>query len=71
MDSLIWIGAAVSMAGVAGLGWCILHVLKLRRLALEDSEMRKRMQKAVVINFAALAVSTLGLMLVVLGIFLA
>ena len=71
MDSLIWIGAAISMAGVAGLGWCILHVLKLRRLALEDSEMRKRMQKAVVINFAALAVSTLGLMLVVLGIFLA
>ncbi|MGY6694989.1 MAG: hypothetical protein ACXIUW_03035 [Roseinatronobacter sp.] len=71
MDSLIWIGAAISLAGVAGLGWCIWHVLKLRRLALDDSEMRKRMQKAVVINFAALAVSTLGLMLVVLGIFLA
>lgn len=70
MDSLIWIGAAISLAGVLGLGWCILYVLKLRRQNLTDAEMRTRMQRAVIANFGALAVSTLGLMIVVIGIFL-
>ncbi len=70
MDSLIWIGAAISLAGVVGLGWCIVYVMKLRRQTLDDSEMRARMQKAVIMNFAALGVSTLGLMMVVVGIFL-
>ncbi|MGL4414294.1 hypothetical protein [Roseinatronobacter monicus] len=70
MDSLIWIGAANSLAGVVGLGWCIVYVMKLRRQTLDDSEMRARMQKAVIMNFAALGVSTLGLMMVVVGIFL-
>ncbi|TVP71954.1 MAG: hypothetical protein EA339_08040 [Rhodobacteraceae bacterium] len=70
MELLIWIGAAISMAGVLGLVWCVIHVMKLRKAGLDDETMRNRMQRAVVINFAALAVSTLGLMLVVLGIFL-
>jgi hypothetical protein len=71
MDTLIWIGAAVSLAGVAGLLGCIIYVMRLRKQSLEDTEMRRRMQKAVLMNFAALAVSTLGLMMVVIGIFLA
>ncbi len=70
MDALIWIGAAISLAGVAGLGWCILYVMKLRKQVLDDTEMRARMQKAVIMNFGALAISTLGLMMVVVGIFL-
>ncbi|WP_296476579.1 hypothetical protein [Roseinatronobacter sp.] len=70
MDTLIWIGAAISLAGVAGLFWCIFYVIKLRKQSLEDAELRARMQKAVIMNFAALAVSTLGLMMVVVGIFL-
>lgn len=70
MDTLIWIGAAISLAGVAGLVWCIIYVMKLRKQSLEDAEMRARMQKAVMMNFAALTVSTLGLMVVVIGIFL-
>lgn len=70
MENLIWIGAVISLLGVAGLVWCILHVLKLRRAGLSEDAMRAQMQKAVMINFAALAVSTLGLMMVVIGIFL-
>ncbi|MFU8897757.1 hypothetical protein LY56_00108 [Roseinatronobacter thiooxidans] len=70
MDALIWIGAAISLAGVAGLGWCIVYVMKLRKQVLDDTEMRARMQKAVIMNFGALAISTLGLMMVVVGIFL-
>lgn len=70
MDILIWSGAAISLLGVAGLVWCIVHVMRLRRLSLAESEMRTRMQKAVAVNFAALGISTLGLMMVVIGIFL-
>jgi len=70
MANLIWIGAVVSLLGVLGLVWCIIYVLRLRRAGLNEEMMRARMQRAVIINFAALAVSTLGLMMVVVGIFL-
>ncbi len=70
MQNLVWIGAAISLSGVLALMWCIFYVLKLRRAELDETTMRARMQKAVIINFAALAVSTVGLMMVVVGIFL-
>lgn len=70
MNGLIWTGAAISLLGIVGLLWCVLHVMRLRRMELDDAEMRTRMQKAVMVNFGALAVSTLGLMMVVIGIFL-
>lgn len=70
MDMIVWAGAAVSLAGVIGLVWCIVYVIRLRRAALDETEMRNKMHKAVLVNFAALAVSTLGLMMVVAGIFL-
>lgn len=70
MGMLVWIGAVVSLLGVIGLAWCVVYVMRLRRAQLEDTEMRARMQKAVLVNFAALAVSTLGLMMVIMGIVL-
>ncbi len=70
MDALIWIGALLSLAGIGGLGWCILYVIKLRKTEKDDAVLRTKMQKAVLVNFAALAVSTIGLMIVVAGIFL-
>jgi hypothetical protein len=70
MESLVWAGAAVSLAGVGGLVWCIQYVMKLRKAGLDEAALRSKMHKAVLVNFAALAVSTLGLMMVVAGIFL-
>jgi len=70
MQILIAIGALVSLAGVAGLVWCILLALKARKAGLPDDEMRARLQHVVVLNMAALGVSALGLMMVVTGIFL-
>lgn len=70
MDILIWIGTALALAGVAGLGWCILLVTRARRSGLGDEAMRSALQRVVTLNLAALGVSALGLMLVVAGIIL-
>ncbi len=70
MGTLVWVGAAISLAGVLALVWCILYVIRLRRAGLDDATLRARMHKAVLVNFAALAISTLGLMMVIAGIFL-
>lgn len=70
MQALIWAGALVSLAGIGGLFYCVMRALKARRAGLPDAEMRAELQRVVVINMAALGVSALGLMLVVLGIFL-
>lgn len=67
-DVMIWSGAAITLLGVAGLAGCILYVLRLRRSNLDETQLRARLQKGVAYNMAALFVSVIGLMLVVLGI---
>ena len=70
MEILIWIGAAISLLGVFGLLYCVLAALKLRKSGTDEAQARLGMQRVVVINMAALGISALGLMTVVLGIFL-
>lgn len=68
MTALIWSGAAVSLAGVVALLWCAVYALRARRAGLDDVTLRSRLQRAVLVNFAALLISAIGLMMVVLGI---
>jgi len=70
MEALIWAGAAISLAGLIGLVWCILQIVGARRANLPEAEMRARLQRAVAQNMAALGLSALGLMMVVIGIML-
>lgn len=70
MEILIWIGAAISVAGLVGLVWCIIQVARAKRENLSDEDMRARLQKVVPINMAALFLSVIGLMVVVIGILL-
>ncbi|WP_339107637.1 hypothetical protein [Thioclava sp. GXIMD4216] len=70
MQFLIWTGAIISVLGLAGLAWCILTVAKAKRAGLSEDEMRLRLQRIVAVNLAALFVSVIGLMMVVVGIFL-
>ena len=70
MESLIWIGTAISLAGLTGLVWCIVTVWKARNAGLNDEELRARLQKVMPLNTGALFLSMIGLMLVVLGIML-
>ncbi len=70
MELLIWIGSILSILGLVGLLWCIKTVLKAKKLAASDEELRSSLQKVVPLNMAALFLSAIGLMLVVLGIML-
>ena len=69
-EVIVWAGAALTLAGVFALIWCIVTVARARRAGLDDDAMRARMRSVLAVNMGALAASTVGLMLVVLGIFL-
>ena len=71
MEVVIWSGAGISMAGLAGLVLCIVKVWRARKAGLGDAEMRAVLQGVVPLNSAALFLSFIGLMTVVIGILLA
>ena len=70
MEILIWVGSILSILGLIGLLWCIKTVIKAKKLADSDEELRTSLQKVVPLNMAALFLSATGLMLVILGIML-
>ena len=70
MESLIWIGAVVTLVGLAGLVVSILRVARARRAGLSDDDLRAALQKVVPLNMGALFLSVIGLMCVVIGIML-
>ena len=71
MEILVWSGAIVALAGIAVLIWCILQAVRAKRDGLEGTDLQARLQRVVVFNMGALAISAIGLMMVVLGVFLA
>ena len=71
MEWMTWIGAALTLLGIAGLFACIAVVRRARREGLDDDAMRARLQKVIALNLGALAVSAIGLMMVVFGVVLA
>ncbi|MCT8330719.1 hypothetical protein [Albidovulum sediminis] len=68
MGWLIWGGAGVTLLGLAGLVGCIVAVSQARRAGLDETALRAKLQRVIVWNFAALLLSALGLMMVVIGI---
>ena len=70
MEILIWSGSILSLLGLVGLLWCIKTVLRAKKAAVSDEELRVSLQKVVPFNMAALFLSAIGLMLVILGIML-
>lgn len=71
MALLIWIGTAITLAGLGGLVWCIIDATRSKRAGLDDAALKARLQRLVVYNMVALFVSAIGLMAVVAGVMLA
>jgi len=70
MEFLVYLGALVAALGLAGLGWCIWLAISAKRANLPDAEMKARLQKVVALNMAAMGLSAMGLMMIVIGIML-
>ena len=70
MQNLIWIGAAVTLAGIAGLGWSMRLALRARTLDTDSDAARAALQTVLIWNMAGLGVAFIGLMAVVVGIIL-
>jgi hypothetical protein len=68
MQAVIWVGSALTLGGVGLLVYCIMYVAKARRAGLDDLTLRTRLQKAVGLNLAALALSGIGLIVVIVGL---
>lgn len=68
MNLMVWAGVAMTLAGVAGLGRCIQLATRAKRAGLDQAAMRRALQRVVTLNLVALAVSAIGLMLVVAGV---
>ncbi|WP_417241405.1 hypothetical protein [Celeribacter sp.] len=70
MAWMVWIGALLTLAGVALLVYCIMAALKAKKLGGTDDDIRARLQKIVPLNLLALMTSALGLAAVTIGIIL-
>ncbi|XOY56393.1 MAG: hypothetical protein ACMUJK_01285 [Rhodobacterales bacterium] len=70
MEMVVWIGAALSVIGLIGIGYSVVMVTRAKRANLSDADMRARLAKVLPVNLGALFVSVLGLMTVAVGIML-
>jgi len=70
MQNLVWIGAIVSVIGLCGIVYSVILVLRARRAKLSDADLRARIGKVLPISLGALFLSTIGLMMVIVGIIL-
>lgn len=70
MGWLIVLGAMMTLAGLAGIVWCILQVRRARAAGLAEADLRAAVQRVIAVNLAALGISALGLGAVVTGILL-
>ena len=68
MEWLIWMGAALSVAGLAGLIWCIVTIWRAKRAGLTDDALKDRVRRVIPLNMGALLLSVLGLILIVMGV---
>ncbi|QFU08092.1 hypothetical protein PARPLA_02613 [Rhodobacteraceae bacterium THAF1] len=70
MQLLIWIGVILSLLGLCGLIYCIVTAMRAKRAGLSDEEMRDRLRGLVAWNLGALLLSSLGLIMVAVGLLL-
>lgn len=71
INLVIWSGAAISALGLIGIVYCIIRVARAKRAKLSDEAMREVLRSTLPLNLGALFLSVIGLMMVVVGIFLA
>lgn len=70
MGAFIIIGLVLSLAGLAGILWCIRLAARLKRADLPDSAVRSELSRLILAHMAAIGAALLGLGLLVVGLLL-
>lgn len=70
MDFLIWGGAFISFIGLLGLIGCIMKARQAKNATMTEEDLNAEIRKLIPWNMGALFLSTIGLMIVIIGIFL-
>lgn len=70
LSILIWLGSAMALGGVAGLGYCIREAARIRGAKLEPEQIHTRLRSLVAVNIASVGCAFMGLALVVFALIL-
>jgi hypothetical protein len=70
MTAFVPIGIVLSLAGLAGVLWCIRAAARLKRAELSDDAIRAELGRLVFAHTAAIGAAFLGLGLLVVGLLL-
>ncbi len=67
MQTMVWIGVVMSVAGLAGVIWCIRKATWLKRTELEAGQVRSELNRLIFAHMASVGVAFLGLGLLMVG----
>jgi hypothetical protein len=70
MVVFVVVGVLLSLAGLAGIAWCIRRAARLRRGDMPDGEVRAELGRLVFAHTASIGAAFLGLGLLVVGLLL-
>lgn len=65
---LVWIGTALAVLGLIGLGVCVFRALAVRRGYRGDG--KEVLQKLLALNMASVGIGFIGLAMVIVGVIL-
>jgi hypothetical protein len=63
-------GLLIAVAGLAGLGWCIVEARRIGRAGLAEAEAKARLSRLVTVNAAAIAAGFLGAAMALVAVIL-
>lgn len=64
------IGAVMALAGLGGLGYCIVQGFRIRGAGLAPDQVRQRLNTLIAVNLGSVAIAALGLAVLVAGLIL-
>jgi hypothetical protein len=70
MHPLALLGLVLTVAGLAGLGYCIVQGLRIRGAGLQPAEIHARLHRLLAVNLGSVALAALGLAVLLAGILL-
>lgn len=69
-ETLLWAGAMIAVAGFAGVLWCMLQAVKLRRGARQGADPSAGLRRLITMNMVSVSAAFLGLGVMIVGMVL-